>query len=147
MNATSYRFKIETFECIVVSDGTHAYEHPAPLLFANAPQEQLERALRGHGIDLATWTEWPSPYSCLVINTGDHQVLVDTGAGGSIPVTGLLIPNLRAAGIAPEDIDTVILTHGHADHLGGNVDDEGRPAFPNARYVMWRDEWEFWTTK
>ena len=108
MNATSYRFKIGTFECIVVSDGTHVYEQPAPLLFANAPQEQLERALREHGVDLATWTEWPSPYSCLVINTGDHQVLVDTGAGGSIPVTGLLIPNLRTAGIAPEDVDTVI---------------------------------------
>jgi glyoxylase-like metal-dependent hydrolase (beta-lactamase superfamily II) len=145
MNTTSYRFKIGTFECTVVSDGTHVYEHPAPLLFANAPQEQLERVLREHGVDLATWTEWPSPYSCLVIHTGDHQVLVDTGAGGSIPVTGLLIPNLRAAGIAPEDIDTVILTHGHADHLGENADDEGRPAFPNARYVMWRDEWEFWT--
>jgi glyoxylase-like metal-dependent hydrolase (beta-lactamase superfamily II) len=145
MNETSYRFKVGTFECTVARDGTHVYEQPASLLFGNAPQEQLKRALREHGIDLATWTEWPSPYPGLMVHTGDHRVLVDTGAGGSIPATGLLVPNLHAVGIAPDDIDTVILTHGHTDHLGGNVDDEGCPAFPNARYVMWKDEWEFWT--
>ncbi|UCC61458.1 MAG: MBL fold metallo-hydrolase, partial [Anaerolineae bacterium] len=145
MDNKSYRFNVGTFECTVVSDGTHVYEHPAQVLFANAPQEQLERVLRAHGIDLATWTEWPSPYPGLVIDTGEHKVLVDTGAGGSIPVTGELISNMQAAGIAPEEIDTVILTHGHADHLGGNVDAEGQPVFLNARYVMWVDGWEFWT--
>ena len=39
----------------------------------------------------------------------------------------------------------MILTHGHADHIGGNLDAEARPAFPNARYVMAQAEWEFWT--
>jgi len=53
--------------------------------------------------------------------------------------------NLEAEGISPEDIDTVILTHGHPDHIGGNIDSEGKPAFPNARYFMWKDEWNFWT--
>jgi glyoxylase-like metal-dependent hydrolase (beta-lactamase superfamily II) len=145
MSAESYRFKVGTFECVIVRDGTHVYEHPAQLLFANAPGEQLELVLREHGLELAEWTEWASPYSGLVVDTGQHKVLVDTGAGGTIPVTGELIPNLKAAGISPEEIDTIILTHGHADHLGGNADDEGQPAFPNARYVMWKDEWEFWT--
>jgi glyoxylase-like metal-dependent hydrolase (beta-lactamase superfamily II) len=42
--------------------------------------------------------------------------------------------------------DPVILTHGHPDHIGGNTDAEGKPAFPNARYVMWKDEWDFWTS-
>jgi glyoxylase-like metal-dependent hydrolase (beta-lactamase superfamily II) len=60
---------------------------------------------------------------------------------------GKLLPNLQAEGIEPVDIDTVILTHGHPDHIGGNTDAEGSPAFPNARYVMWRDEWEFWTSE
>ncbi len=72
-------------------------------------------------------------------------MLVDTGAGGALPGTGELLSSLRAEGIAPEDIDTVILTHGHADHVGGNVTSEGAPSYPNARYVMWVDEWEFWT--
>jgi glyoxylase-like metal-dependent hydrolase (beta-lactamase superfamily II) len=55
------------------------------------------------------------------------------------------LAHLRAEGIAPTDIDLVILTHGHPDHIGGNVDEEGRPAFPNARYLMQKEEWEFWT--
>jgi glyoxylase-like metal-dependent hydrolase (beta-lactamase superfamily II) len=63
------------------------------------------------------------------------------------PTTGKLITNLQAGGIAPEDIDTVVLTHGHPDHIGGNVDNKGKPAFPNARYVMWKDEWDFWTSE
>ena len=59
----------------------------------------------------------------------------------------ILNPNLKALGIAPEDIDTVILTHVHPDHIGGNTDSEGKPTFPNARYVMWQDEWDFWTSE
>jgi glyoxylase-like metal-dependent hydrolase (beta-lactamase superfamily II) len=74
-------------------------------------------------------------------------VLVDTGAGGLAPTTGRLLQNLKAEGIAPEEIDTVILTHGHPDHIGGNTDAQGKPAFPNARYVMWKDEWDFWTSE
>jgi glyoxylase-like metal-dependent hydrolase (beta-lactamase superfamily II) len=74
-------------------------------------------------------------------------VLVDTGADGLAPTTGRLMQNLQDVGIAPGDIDTVILTHGHPDHIGGNTDAGGKPAFPNARYVMWRDEWNFWTSK
>ncbi len=75
-----------------------------------------------------------------MFDTGDHKVLIDTGAGNLRPTTGKLIPNLQAERILPEDIDTVILTHAHPDHVGGNVDSEGRPAFPNARYVMWKEE-------
>ena len=63
-----------------------------------------------------------------------------------MPSTGKLLQNLQAEGIEPRDIDTVILTHGHPDHIGGNTDAEGKPAFPNARYVMWKGEWDFWTS-
>jgi glyoxylase-like metal-dependent hydrolase (beta-lactamase superfamily II) len=146
MSNDSYRLKVGAFECIVVKDGTFTYEHPAHVFFANAPQEKLAQALGEHGLDPGEWQEYVSPYPSLVINTGQHQVLVDTGAGGLGPATGNLIPNLRATGIAPQDIDTVILTHAHPDHIGGNVDSEGKPAFPAARYVMWKEEWEFWTT-
>ena len=143
----AFPFKIGTFECIVISDGTFAYPHPAKIFFANAPKERLERVLRKHNLDPKRWEQYVSPYSSLVINTGKHRVLVDTGAGSLEPTTGKLIPNLRAEGITPEDIDTVILTHGHPDHIGGNIDGEGKPAFPNARYIMWKDEWDFWTSE
>jgi glyoxylase-like metal-dependent hydrolase (beta-lactamase superfamily II) len=85
-----------------------------------------------------------NPYWGLLINTGQQRVLVDTGAGGLVPGTGLLIPNLRAAGVAPEEIDMVILTHAHLDHTGGIVDARGKPAFPKARYVMSKREFHFW---
>ncbi len=61
------------------------------------------------------------------------------------PTTGKLIPNLRAEGITPEEIDFVILSHVHPDHAGGNLDEDGKLAFPNAQFVMWQKEWTFWT--
>jgi len=151
MNTEIYRFKVGSFECTAVSDGTHTYAPPifpppATFLFANAPRERLEQVLREHDLQPEHWQEWISPYICVVVNTGEHQVLVDTGADGLGPSTGRLLQNLQAAGIAPEDIDRVILTHGHPDHIGGNTDAEGKLAFPNARYVMWKEEWDFWTS-
>jgi len=152
MNAEIYRFKVGNFECIAISDGTLTYAPPmfpppATFLFVNAPKERLEPVLRQHNLPPEKWVEWVSPYICLVVNTGEHRVLVDTGADGLAPSTGRLLNNLHAAGIAPEDIDMVILTHGHPDHIGGNTDAEGRLVFPNARYVMWKDEWDFWNSE
>jgi glyoxylase-like metal-dependent hydrolase (beta-lactamase superfamily II) len=147
MSTTSYRFTVGTFECTIVNDGNHTYTDPARRWFVNAPQEQLERVLRDYGLDPEQWTEYASPYPSLVIDTGEHRALVDTGAGNLMPTTGKLIPGLQAEGIAPDEIDTVVLTHAHPDHIGGTVDSEGRPAFPNARYVLWRVEWEFWTAE
>jgi len=152
MNTDIYRFKLGDFQCIAVSDGTHTYAPPtfpppAIFLFANAPRKRLEQTLREHNLYPEQWAEWVSPYICLVVNTGEHRVLVDTGANGLDPNTGRLLENLQAERIGPEDIDTVILTHGHPDHIGGNTDAEGKLVFPNARFVMWKDEWDFWTSE
>ncbi len=140
MSMETYRFNVGAFECIAVNDGTMTY--PAVRYFANAPEAELADALQRHQLDPDSI---PSPYSGLVINTGAKLVLIDTGAGNFAPGLGKLLPNLRAKGIAPEDIDTVILTHGHPDHLGGNTDADGQVIFRNARHVMLRVEWEYWT--
>jgi glyoxylase-like metal-dependent hydrolase (beta-lactamase superfamily II) len=146
-----YRFKIGAFECAVVSDGTLTYEPPTfppptTLLFANAQKEELAQTLHRHNIDPEKWMKWVSPYLCLVINTGENIVLVDTGADGLGPDTGKLSKNLKSNGISPENIDTVILTHGHPDHIGGNTTSGGKPAFPDAHFVMWKEEWDFWNS-
>ncbi len=152
MNSQTHRFKVGSFQCIAVSDGTHVYAPPtfpppAIFLFVNAPRESLEQVLREHNLQPEQWSEWVSSYTCLVINTGEHRVLVDTGADGLGPSTGRLLQNLKTEGIEPEDIDTIILTHGHPDHIGGNTDSEGKLAFPNARYIMREDEWDFWNSE
>ena len=152
MSTEVYHFKIGAFECMAVSDGTFTYTPPtfplpATLLFCNAPKERLEQSLRQHNIQPEHWTEWISPYICVLVNAGEYLVLIDTGADGLGPNTGRLLQNLQADGIAPESIDVVILTHGHPDHIGGNTLDDGKLVFPNARYVMWKDEWDFWTSE
>ena len=152
MNPEIYKFKVGTFECMAVSDGTLTYSPPtfpppATLLFANAPRGELEQTLHEHNIQPEEWTEWTSPYICLLVNTGEAQVLVDTGAGGLFPSTGRLLQSLKAEGIAPEDVQIAILTHCHPDHIGGITSEEGKLTLPNARYAMWKDEWDFWTSK
>jgi glyoxylase-like metal-dependent hydrolase (beta-lactamase superfamily II) len=152
MSTEVYHFKLGAFGCIAVSDGTLTYTPPifpppTTLLFSNAPRADLERTLRQHNIEPEHWAEWISPYICLLVNTGEHRVLVDTGADGLDQNTGKLLQNLQAEGISPEDIDMVILTHCHPDHIGGNTLDNGELAFPNARFAMWKDEWDFWTSK
>ncbi|MFQ6094747.1 MAG: MBL fold metallo-hydrolase [Candidatus Bathyarchaeia archaeon] len=147
MSNEIFPFQIGTFDCIVISDGTFAYPYPAQIFFVNAPKERLEQVLRKYNLDPERWKQYVSPYLCLVVNTDHHRVLVDTGAGGLAPTTGKLVPNLQSVGVAPRDIDTVILTHGHPDHIGGNIDSQGKPTFPDARYVMWKGEWDFWTSE
>lgn len=152
MNSEVYHFELGDFKCMAVSDGNHTYAPPtfpppATFLFVNAPGEHLEQVLLQHNLQPEAWLEWTSPYICLLVNTGNHLVLVDTGADGLGPDTGRLPQNLKSGNISPGDIDTVILTHGHPDHIGGNTDAEGRLAFPKARYVMWQDEWQFWMSE
>lgn len=147
----SFQFWVGELRCVAVSDGTLTYAPPAfppppVLLFASAPGEELRRVLVARGLELEQWVEWTSGYTCLLVDTGEHRVLVDTGAGSLAPSTGRLLRNLSERGVAPEDIDTVMLTHGHPDHIGGNTDGEGNLAFPKARFVMWKDEWDFWNS-
>jgi glyoxylase-like metal-dependent hydrolase (beta-lactamase superfamily II) len=150
MNNNYYRFKLGDLACIAVSDGSYTYtppQFPPPenLLFSNASRESLKSIEQAYKLP-SPWTEWVSPYICLVVKTDKHLVLVDTGAGGLAPTTGRLIANLREAGISPDAIDTVINTHAHPDHLGSNTTLDGKPAFPQARYVISRTEWDFWTS-
>lgn len=135
----NYRFKVGGFECVCISDGGHNYE--LQQFFNNVPEEQVKQVLRERGMPT---DHIYTPYTYLYVNTGEHQVLVDMGAGHTFPTTGRLVQNMKAAGIEPGDIDTVFITHAHPDHIGGTLDDEGKSVYPNARYFIWKGEWEFW---
>src|SRR5919107_456214 len=155
MDVGSFRFGLGEFECVSVSDG--ALNYPPESLFSNVPLERIEEALRH--LDLPT-SQVTTPYTCLYIDTGEHRVLVDTGAGDlgahaaqvfpgldhSTSVTGLLPENMRAAGVEPSEINSVIITHAHPDHVGGTLDETGGLVFPNANYFISANEWEFWNS-
>jgi glyoxylase-like metal-dependent hydrolase (beta-lactamase superfamily II) len=85
----------------------------------------------------------------LVVDTAAERILVDTGFGENIgPSFGSfprLEANLRRAGMMPESIDLVVISHGHLDHIGGLVTNSGALAFPNAQFVFVDTEWNYWT--
>ena len=135
----SYRFKLGDLECVSLSDGS--LDYPLKNFFANVPKAQVEEALRQHDLPIDYVT---TPYTYLYVDTNEHRVLVDMGAGALGKRTGKLVHSMEAAGIAPADIDTVLITHAHPDHIGGTLDDQGQPVYANAHYHIWKDEWEFW---
>jgi glyoxylase-like metal-dependent hydrolase (beta-lactamase superfamily II) len=91
-----------------------------------------------------------------IVRTPEHLVLIDTGVGNDkkrdgSPVwnmrQGNFLDELKAAGVSPEQVDAVVITHMHVDHVGWNtrlVGGRWVPTFPNARYVFGGEEWSFW---
>jgi glyoxylase-like metal-dependent hydrolase (beta-lactamase superfamily II) len=129
----------------------------------------LERAFPQ--VEAAAWAPWrrrhPSAFSgadrwklrdwCFVVRARDRVVLVDTGVGGPgvpgatwIGTPGRLPQELAAAGVDPDEIDLVVLTHLHLDHIGWNLawdGDRPRPRFRRARYLVQRADWELFATE
>jgi glyoxylase-like metal-dependent hydrolase (beta-lactamase superfamily II) len=137
-----YRFKLGTIEITVVSDGRLAF--PAETLWG-------DRAEDARGL-LASTFQPSSPVglqiNTILVNTGDKLVLIDAGCGVDKfqKTTGGLIGNLAAAGYAPGDIDMILLTHAHFDHLWGISDHENASLlFPSAEFVASEAEVAFWS--
>lgn len=139
----SVAFRAGSMDCRVIEDGEGFL--PVEGLFAGAPADDRAVAASGRfdggGIVV--------PYGCLLVRSEDVVVLVDAGIGPyEHPLGGRggdLERALGAEGVAPGDVDLVVITHGHLDHIGG-LCVGGRPRFAAARHVMSREEWE-WSTQ
>ncbi|MFQ5932525.1 MAG: MBL fold metallo-hydrolase [Nitrospiraceae bacterium] len=137
MRTGQYRFRLGSFACTVLNDFTNP--QPFGQLVAGVSENQLSEALRKQGLptDRALLDT-----NILLIRMGDRLLLVDSGRGAE----GDLFRRLRSRGIAPTDIDLVIITHTDSDHTGGLLDEEGFPSFPNAQYAMTGSAWNRWTS-
>ena len=87
----------------------------------------------------------PVSFTALLVNTGGKLVLIDTGTAGQVADTaGLMNANLVVAGIAPEAIDTIVISHFHPDHIDGIKTKDGDKVFRNAEILVPEPEWAFW---
>jgi glyoxylase-like metal-dependent hydrolase (beta-lactamase superfamily II) len=83
-----------------------------------------------------------------LINTGSHLVLVDTGAAKLFgPSLGYVLQNMKASGYDPAQVDMVIITHLHADHVGGLNDADGKPLFPKAKILVAQEDGDYWLSQ
>jgi glyoxylase-like metal-dependent hydrolase (beta-lactamase superfamily II) len=140
--------RIGAIEALVVPDGRLTLD-PSAMFGPNQPDAWRELVqLEGGRI--------PFSVNCLLVRVGDRKILLDTGTGRDEPILmarygdacGRLVDNLRAVGVEPSDVDTVVLSHAHGDHVGGATVRQGEsslPTFPRASYWLWRGEWEYWT--
>jgi glyoxylase-like metal-dependent hydrolase (beta-lactamase superfamily II) len=143
-SAAWYRFKIGDMEATVVSDGVCG-PFALTALYPQVPKEDVNALVKG---EFLSPEKFVVQENCLVLNTGDQLALIDTGMGSSKVFgdrAGHLAKNLEAAAVKAEDIDVVILSHGHIDHLAGIMGEGSKRFFPNAHIGVSKTEFDFWT--
>lgn len=142
-----YRFTVNEVEITILGDGF--FHLPSEVFAFNVDPETRDEYFRSRMIPF----DW-HPYQAnpVLIDNGNQRILIDSGTG-EFPYDvfsdddGLLAEGLKAAGIAPESIDVVILTHAHPDHLGGLIyPTTDKPVFSNAEILISDVELDFWTS-
>jgi glyoxylase-like metal-dependent hydrolase (beta-lactamase superfamily II) len=139
-----YRFPHGKMQMTMVSDGPLPLGDPTGA-FLGASKEEVSKLLTDNFLSP---TNAVLEQNILVVNTGDKMYIVDTGMGSSTmfgPTTGKLLPSLKAAGINPADIDGILATHAHCDHVWGIMGDDGKPNFPNAQIYISQADFDYWT--
>src|SRR5262249_34839227 len=142
-------FKLGGFEVTSFLDGKSIRDKLHPNFGGNTSADEVHALARANNIDTERFEH---PYIPVLVNTGKQLVLFDTGNGalpkeyeqmrGRLP-EGQLVKLMAKAGYKPEDIDVVVTTHGHPDHIGG-LTEGGKAVYPKARYVFGAAEFDFW---
>jgi glyoxylase-like metal-dependent hydrolase (beta-lactamase superfamily II) len=137
-----YRINVGSFEVTALYDG--AIELDTKLL-KDTGSVDLGRLLARMFVGNPKMQTAVNAY---LINTGSHLVLVDTGAAKLFgPSLGFVLENMKAAGYEPAQVDTVVVTHLHGDHMGGLEDASGHPVFPKAKIFVSKEDNDFWLSQ
>lgn len=136
--APVYRRRIGDVVVTALSDGTLERTHE---MMREVPEPEAKRFLAA-----AFRRSFVLSINAFLIQAGDRLALVETGSGNYLgPDAGHLLDNLKAAGIAPAEIDTILLTHMHPDHSAGLTDmTTGLPNYPKAELVVHENEPRHW---
>lgn len=135
-----FRFWVGEVQVTAISDGTAT--RAADGYVPNAPAGAVRQALADRFLPT---DEVTTKFTTLVLNMGGKLVLIDTGNGDSgPPKTGTWLRNFRAAGFEPGQVDTVVISHFHSDHINGLRMKDGQPRFPQAEVMVPSAEWAFW---
>jgi glyoxylase-like metal-dependent hydrolase (beta-lactamase superfamily II) len=138
-----YKYKVGSAEVTALYDGIWEKPHD-PTFIKNASIDDTKTALAKAGLT----TDFVSiPLTVAVVNTGGKLILCDSGSGGQWqPTAGKLMANMKAAGIDPAAIHTVLISHFHPDHIYGLMEKgTNAPVFPNAEIIVPATEYKWWT--
>ena len=136
-----YRYKVGDFEVTVMNEGVVRNATPANMA-VNKTLPDVQKAL---GDAFLPTDHVINQFNVVVVNTGRNLVLLDSGFGDNgAPTVGSLTTNMQAAGIDPKNIDTILVSHFHGDHISGIRAKAGAANFPNAEVMVPAAEWQFW---
>jgi glyoxylase-like metal-dependent hydrolase (beta-lactamase superfamily II) len=136
-------YKVGAAEVTALYDGIWEKPHD-PAFIANASVDDVKAAMVKAGLP----ADFVSiPFTVLVIKTGGKTIMCDSGTGGQVqPTAGKLAANMKAAGIDPAKIETILISHCHPDHIFGLMEkDTNKPVYPNAELIVSDVEYKFWT--
>jgi glyoxylase-like metal-dependent hydrolase (beta-lactamase superfamily II) len=139
-----YRYKVGTTEITVATDGRSVFKLPDTFV-TNAPKDKVNEGLVAAHMEKDMMV---IPYSPIAVNTGSKLVVIDTGTGEKNFETtkgtaGQFHSNLKASGIDRNNVDIVIISHFHGDHINGLLDANNAPAFANAEIMVPAAEWKY----
>ena len=142
---THYRFKLGEFEITTIYDGALAIPKVYPIFGKNQKIEDVKAYLIQNNLPTDKMTISFTP---VIVNTGKEVVMFDSGYGEERRAKGAgkAATALAAAGFTPDQIDIIVITHCHPDHVSGLMEN-GKAVFPNARYVAGDVEYNFWSKK
>lgn len=140
------KFRVGDIEVIQMYDGIWEKAHDAKFI-RNASLDQTKAALKAGGL---TDAHVPIPFTVTAVRIGGRLVLFDSGTGAQLmPTAGNIARNnlWQAAGIDPANVETIIITHFHPDHITGLMaKDTNAPIFPKAQIHVPAAEYRFWTS-
>lgn len=135
-----YRYRVGDMVVTAINDGW--FRRPLEGFVRNAELPAVQEAMRAAFLPT---DQVPIPFTTLVVQTGGRLVLLDAGNGDAgAPTSGTWMSNFRAAGFDPAQVNSVVISHFHGDHINGLRLRDGTAVFPNAEIQVSAPEWEFW---